>query len=127
MKNDQELQADGFTESGVNRFKATIAGYEAEVHTKSVHYGEADKAPNAPREITHEHVRAAAHAVANSYGTPVRTRNSIFLQLCEYLLTAAAGVGGGNMSETWGVATFVLSVAIAVICFVTRTFTERKA
>lgn len=127
MKTEQELQADGFTESGVNRFSATITGYETEVHKKAVSYGEADKALNAPREITHEHVRAAAHAVASSYGTPIRTKTSIFLQVCEYVLTAAAGVGGGNMNENWGTATFVLGVAAAVICFVTRTFTERKA
>lgn len=126
MKTEAELKAAGFTDSGRSRYKTVATGYADDLYAKAVSYGEADKAPNMPREVTHDHVRAGAHSIVKSYGTPQRSRISIFLQIFEYLLTAAAGIGGGNFDKDWGILLFVGAVAIAVVCFVTRSLSDKK-
>ena len=126
MKSTQELKEAGFTESGKSRYSATLAGYSEALFSKAVNYGEVDKAPDIPREVTHDHVRAAAHSIAASYGSPQRSKLAVFLQILEYVFTAAAGVGGGNLKESWGVPVFVLGVALAVVCFVVRSLKEKK-
>lgn len=120
MKTEKELTESGFTESGRNRYIAVLQGYEGDLHAKAIRYGEINRAEGMPREVTHEHVRAAAHSIASSYGTTTKSWLSVTLQLLEYVFTLLAGIGGGNLSQSWGVALFIGAAALGVIAFVIR-------
>ena len=125
MKTDQELQVGGFTESGAKRYKATAVAYCDELFNRSVALGESDKATDAPREITHDHVRSAAAALAlkgQDKSDPVQ----IWCQVGEYLCAAAAGVGGGKLEQSWGVLLFGISLTVGVILFVVRNSRSRS-
>lgn len=125
MKTDQELQAAGFTESGATRYKATALAYCDELFVKSVALGDRDKATDTPREVTHEHVRGAATALALRGGER-QDAVQIGCQVGEYVCAAAAGVGGGKLETSWGVAVFGLSLTIGVVLFVTRNLRSRS-
>jgi NaMN:DMB phosphoribosyltransferase len=119
MKTDQELQAGGFTESGAKRYKATATAYCDQLFGRAVTLGESDKAIDAPREVTHEHVRSAAAALAvkgQDRSDPVQ----VCCQIGEYVCAACAGVGGGKLEHSWGVLMFGISLTLGVILFVVR-------
>lgn len=120
MKTPQELQKDGFTESGISRYEQTTKEYADAVHSKSISFGKADQANGLPLEVTHEHVRAAAYTIGKSYGREHKTPWMIASNVAEYVFTAIAGIGGGNLKETWGTPVFGVSLAIAVILIVVR-------
>lgn len=120
MKTDQELQTDGYTESGISRYRQTVEEYSDALYSKSVTFGEADKAKNLPLEVTHEHVRAAAYTIAKSYGKDHQSPWMIASNVGEYLFTAVAGIGGGNLDKPWGTPVFGVALAIAVILIVVR-------
>jgi hypothetical protein len=117
---EQQLRAAGFTESGLRHFGETVRDYAAELMQKAVHLGEADKAPAMLAEVTHEHVRASAHSIARSYGTPPRRKWLVVSQVGEYVSTAIAGVGGGHLEKQGGILAFALGVSVAVILVVVR-------
>jgi hypothetical protein len=120
MKTDQELLDAGFTQSGFQRYKATVIAYSECLFERSVALGEADKAHDAPREVTHDHVRSASVALevkgqARAYSVQA------FCQIGEYVCAATAGVGGGALNENWGILLFGVSLTIGIILFVIRT------
>ncbi len=119
MKTDQDLKTAGFTDSGLNRYKKTVEDYCEEVYSKAVALGDRDKASDAPREVTHEHVRDAA-AELQRRGRESRTTTQIWCQIGEYVCAATAGVGAGKLEATWGIALFGLSLTIGVVLFVVR-------
>jgi hypothetical protein len=120
MRTPEQLEASGYTESGRTRYLKTATDYLDEVFNRSVKYGELDKDQGSNLEVTHEHVREAAHSIARSYGKERPTRWAIASQIGEYLFAALAGVGGGNLSTPWGTPVFGLSLALAVILIVVR-------
>lgn len=124
MKTDQELQAGGFTESGAKRYKAAATAYCDELYSRSVALGDSDKAVDAPREVTHDHVRSAAAALAvrgNDRSDPLQ----VWCQVGEYVCAASAGVGGGKLEHSWGVLLFGLSLSLGVVLFVVRNMRSR--
>lgn len=125
MKTDQELNSAGFTESGATRYKASAKAYCDELFAKAVALGDRDKASDASREVTHEHVRGAA-AVLAIRGHDKQDASQVWCQVGEYLCAAAAGVGGGKLEQTWGVALFGLSLTLGVILFVIRNTWSRN-
>lgn len=120
MKTPQELHAGGFTPSGTARYNGTANDYCDELFDRAVALAEADKAPNLPREVTHEHVRNAAVALSARPSTRV-SNWAIACQIGEYLCVAAAGVGGGKYEQSGFLILFILSVAFGIILFVSRT------
>ena len=124
MKTDQELEQAGFTNSGKTRYQTTTNEFCDTLFVKAVALGERDKALNAPREITHEHVRDAAQAIATTHKDN-STKVQIWCQVGEYVFTAAAGVGAAQLEHTWGIALFGISVAVGVVLFVIRN-TQRR-
>ena len=124
MKTDQELRAAGFTDSGATRYRATTQAYCDEVFAKAVALGDRDKAADAAREVTHEHVRGAA-AVLSLKGQDRSDAVQVWCQVGEYVCASAAGVGGGKLEATWGVAVFGVSLTIGVILFVVRNTRSR--
>ena len=119
------LREVGFTLSGETRFKDTIQDYSNTLFKKSVHFGELDKASDAPREITHEHVKAAAFSIAQSYGKDRPSKLQHFAQACEYISTAISGAGASHLDKTAGVIAFVLGAIGAVLLFVYRVTSNR--
>ena len=117
---EKELTDAGYTESGRKRYAQTLADYVSTLHQKALGFATADKANDANVEVTHDHVRQAAHNIASSFGTERPSGWSIPCQIGEYLCTAAAGVGGGALSTGWGTPTLVISIALGVILFVIR-------
>lgn len=120
MKTDQDLQHAGFTTSGAKRYQETVAAYSTALYEKAVVYAQADKATDTNLEVTHDHVRAAAHNITATFGRDQPSRLSVPIQIGEYVFTALAGVGGGSLKEPWGTPVFVIGVALAVILFVVR-------
>lgn len=118
MKSNEELKQAGFTESGAKRYVAATTDYCDALFAKSVALGDIDKAADTTREVTHEHVRYATTVLAlRGQGKSPR---QVMCQIGEYSCAALAGVGGGNLSTSWGVAMFGLSLTIGVILYFTR-------
>lgn len=119
MKTDQDLKAAGFTDSGQNRYKKTVDDYCEEIYSKAVALGDRDKAVDAPREVTHEHVRDAAAEIQRR-GRESKNSTQIWCQVGEYVCAGTAGVGAGKLDAPWGIALFGLSLTIGVILFIVR-------
>ena len=126
MKTEKELKDAGFTESGTTRYRQSTTEYCDTLFQKAVTFGEADKADGLPREVTHDHVKAAAHAIANSYGRDQPTKVQIWCQVGEYVTAAFAGLGAGKLDQTWGIALFGISLTLGVICFIVRNTQKQK-
>jgi hypothetical protein len=124
---DSVLDAKHFTASGKRQFTLTVADYVRQLLAKSIHFGEIDKADGLNAEITHDHVKASAHAIASSYSKPTIPMWVIVVQVLEYVATAAAGVGGGHLDKPWGIGTFGVGVSIAVILVVIRLTQSKSA
>jgi hypothetical protein len=120
MKTDQELQQAGFTTSGAKRYQETVSAYSTTLYDKAVVYAQADKATDSNLEVTHDHVRAAAHNITATFGREQPSKFGVPIQIGEYIFTALAGIAGGNLKEPWGTPMFVICVALAVILFVVR-------
>ena len=125
MKTEAELKTAGFTESGGKRYSAATTAYCDELFNKSVAFGERDKALDAAREVTHDHVRGAA-AVLAIRGQEGQSTVQVWCQIGEYVCAALAGVGGGQLSQAWGILVFGLSLTVGVILFVTRNTRSRS-
>jgi hypothetical protein len=120
VKTDQELEEDGFTASGLARYRDTLKEYTDTLHSKSITYGEADKAPDLPREVTHDHVRSAAHLIANTFGRDKTSQWWVVCQVFEYLLTAISAYALGNSAKAWSTPVFVISAVVAGILISVR-------
>jgi hypothetical protein len=120
VKTDQELQQAGFTSSGAKRYQETVSAYSNTLYDKSVVYAQADKAADTNLEVTHDHVRAAAHNITATFGREQPSKLGVPIQIGEYVFTALAGVAGGSLKEPWGTPMFVICVALAVVLFVVR-------
>jgi hypothetical protein len=113
-----ELTSAGYTNSGLDRYNKSVVEYSKLLFDKAVNYGEIDKATNANREVTHEHVKAAAHSIANSFGKPLKPKWIIPAQIGQYLCAAIAGLAGGHIDKTPGLVGFALSFALGAILFI---------
>jgi hypothetical protein len=120
VKTDADLKLQGFTESGIDRYKKSTTEYCDTLFSKSIALGDRDKAAGLPREVTHDHVKTSAHLIAASYGKAGNSRLCIVCQIGEYVCAATAGVGGGKLDHSWGVVLFGLSLVIGTILFVIR-------
>jgi hypothetical protein len=120
VKTEQELQQAGFTSSGAKRYRDTMLDYSTKLYNKAISYGQADKATDSNLEITHDHVRAAAHNITATFSREQPSKLGVAIQIGEYVLTALSGVAGGNLKESWGTLMFVVCVALTVILFVVR-------
>lgn len=120
MKQESDLQTAGFTDSGQTRYKQTVSEYSDMLFTKAVAYGDAAKASDAAREVTHDHVKAAAHHIAASFSRSDKHSLAVWCQVGEYVAAAVAGLGAGKLDHTWGIALFGVCLTIGVILFVVR-------
>ncbi len=117
---DNLLIERGFTQSGLQQYRATMIDYSNQISVRALNYGNIAKANGMFVEITHEHVRSAALSIARSFGFPVKSKWFIVAQICEYIAMAAAGLGGGYIDKQWGTTTFILGLFIATILIVIR-------
>ena len=108
-----ELDSSGFTNSGKDRYIKGITEYADILFSKSISYGEIDKA--VVREVTHDHVKAAAYSIANSFGRPKQTKWNIVLKIGQYLCAAFIGVATNHIGETYGSLSFVGAFCIGAI------------
>lgn len=113
-----ELTNSGFTNSGSDRYQKSVLEYSKILFDKSVSYGEIDKAQNANREVTHEHVKAAAHSIAKSFGKPMKPKWMMPVQIGQYVCAILVGIAGGQLEKMWGIIGFVLAFAVGAILFV---------
>ena len=115
---EQILTDAGFINSGRSRYQEMVRAFSEELFDKSVLVCEANN-HEAEREVTGEHVNRATHII---YGKTIDKPNklSLILQIIELILTAGAGVGASNLTETWGAITFGVCLAFTVMSFVIR-------
>ena len=109
---DSTLDNSGFTNSGKDRFKKTINDYNDLLFDKAINYADIDKAVNTQREVTHEHVKAASHSIANSYGKPVKPKWFPWAKFGQYAATGLVGLSAGNLPDTWALILFIGSFTI---------------
>ena len=114
MKHDADLKVAGFTESGQTRYKQTVNEYSDILFSKSVAFGDADKADDAAREVTHDHVKAAAHQIAESFSRGDKPVFAVWCQVGEYISAAIAGLGAGKLDQSWGIAVFGICLTLEV-------------
>lgn len=117
---EDALDAQHFTHSGKKQFVETVQDYARQLLTKSLYFGEIDKADGLAPEVTHDHVRASAHSISASFGKPPAKAWLVPVNVFEYLATAAAGIGGGHLDKPWGIATFGIGISVAVVLVVVR-------
>jgi hypothetical protein len=109
---DENLDNSGFTNSGKIRFKKTVEDYNQLLFDKAVNYAEIDKATNAQREVTHEHVKAASHSIAKSYGKPLKPSWFPWAKFGQYAATGLVGLSVSNLPDIWALILFVTSFAV---------------
>jgi hypothetical protein len=127
MKTSADLEKDGFTSSGLSRYQQTVREYAEALHSKAVTYGDADKAPDLAREVTHDHVRAAAHLIANAFGRPKTSGWWVVCQVTEYVLTAVSAFALGNTTKPWGTPVFVITAVVVGILVAVRLSKSKQA
>lgn len=116
---DENILTDaGFINSGRSKYQEMVRAFSEELFEKSVLVCEANN-HEAEREVTGEHVNRATHII---YGKTIDKPDkwSVLFQIVELVLTAGAGVGASNLTETWGAITFGVCLALAVMSFVVR-------
>lgn len=120
MKSKEELEHDGFTNSGVSRFEDTVKEYSGALYSKSIGFGKMDKADDLSLEVTHDHVRKAAFAIAKSFGKEKVSAWMVVSQVAEYVLTAIAAFALGLLSKPWGTPLFVVASVLAGLLIAIR-------
>lgn len=110
---ETDLTNAGFTVSGQERYNKTVIEYSKVLFEKSVTFGEIDKAQT--REVTHEHVKAAAHSIANSFGKPQQPKWLWIIKAGQYLCAALVGVAANHLDKLTGAIGFVIAFSIGGI------------
>jgi len=110
---ESDLTAAGYTISGKDRYVKTVNEYSKVLFEKAVNFGEIDKAQ--AREVTHEHVKAAAHSIANSFGKPSQPKWLWAAKVGQYLCAALVGVATNHLDNIYGAIGFVVSFSIGGI------------
>lgn len=113
-----ELTNAGFTNSGSLRYNKSVTEYSKILFEKSVTFGEIDKASNMNREVTHDHVKAAAHSIANSYGKPIKPKWLIPVQIGQYVFAVVIGIAGSHLDNNLGLIGFVAAFVIGTVLFI---------
>lgn len=121
---EDKIEIAGFTDSGKTGFKKTVSEYSDMIFNKATGLADVHKADDCLREVTHEHVKAAAIMIASNYGKPRKRRWLVFTQILEYIGTAIAGWSTVYLKETWGIQVFVVTIATVVILMVLRLIKE---
>lgn len=110
---ESELVQAGFTSSGKERYQRTITDYSKTLFQKAINYAEIDKAQI--REVTHDHVKAAAHSIANSFGKPSTPRWMWFVRLGQYASAIGVGVATNHLDSSSGAIGFAVAVTVGVV------------
>lgn len=87
--------------------------YSKVLFEKAINYGEIDRAHT--REVTHEHVKASAHSIANSFGKPSQPKWLWAVKCGQYLCAALVGVATNHLDNIYGAIGFVVSFSIGGI------------
>lgn len=118
MKTDPELHVEGFTQTGIERYKKTAKEFCELLFDRAIVFGDRDKLHGFRPEITHEHVRQAAETLAKR-----KKPSSVWERvgnIAEYLCAILAGVGGGRLDQPWGQITCIAATAVGVILISVR-------
>jgi hypothetical protein len=122
---DATIVEEGFTESGVRKYRDTVQDYALTLLRRAIKHGEIDKATGMVREVTHDHVRQAASAIAGRGELGEQSGWAIAGQVLEYVFIAFAGAGASHLDNPIGTATFGVSLTAAVILIVIRLIRKR--
>lgn len=99
------LREDGFTEQGADNCLTTIIQYADSLKDQATRLARSQIDGSSDIEITRDHVRTAAHWMAESFGRrkPSNWRyvQILVLRVIEILASFAVGVGGSYW-ESWG-------------------------
>ena len=117
---ETQLISDGFTQSGSQRYVATVRDFARELLKRTINFAEASGESGMPREATHEHVRLASKAIAGASHQTRRNMSAIWVQAFEYLSMAIAGAGASHLSMDIGIFAFVGGAAAAVLLMLLR-------
>lgn len=111
--NNNDLDNAGFTSSGNPQYIKTVEDYAKVLFEKSITYGDIDKAQI--REVTHDHVKSAAHSIASSFGKPTQPKWLWMMKVGQYVCAALVGVATNHLDKIYGAIGFVCAFAIGGI------------
>lgn len=121
---DPDLFNAGYTSSGKERYIKTVNDYAQTLFQKSVIFGDVDKAQT--REVTHDHVKAAAHSIANSFGKPITPRWIWTLKVGQYVCAGLMGVATGHLEDIKWILGFMASFVIGGILLLVEILKTRS-
>lgn len=113
------LDDAGFINSGKTKYKSLLQAFAEELFDRSVLLCDAGRNEE-EREVTREHVVQASHIIYGKSYSKVSIPH-VVLQIIEYVFSAGIGVGASNLSSSWGVFVFGISLFLVIIAFVSRT------
>jgi hypothetical protein len=118
-----ELDSAGFTTAGQDRYSKSIQDYAKVLFEKSVIH--ADLNSDGTREVTNDDVKAAAYAIASSFGKSSRPWWLTIVKLGQYLCAGVVGAAANNLDKPYWAIGFVAGFSIGLILYyVENTWTE---
>lgn len=110
---EPDLTNAGYTSSGRDRYIKTVIDYSQTLFQKAINFGDIDKALQ--REVTHEHVKAAAHSIAKSFGKPTSPWWIWMLKVGQYLCAGTLGVATNHLEDIAWIVGFLASFVVGGI------------
>jgi hypothetical protein len=119
------LKNNGFSETGLKRFKSTVDEFTKELFEKSVNFGKANQDKDMPLEITNDSVRGAAIKLRSGQQEEKIHPLLIIGNILEYLFTILATIGANNLDKDYGKLFFGIFTSITVILITVRLICRR--
>jgi hypothetical protein len=113
----KSLTEAGFTKSGADHYTNAVTEYAKTLYDKSITYADVDKAPNADHEVTHDHVKAGAYSIANSYGKKRTSKWTVISQAGQFVCAGIVPLSAEHLDKTEGLVGFISSFAVGMILF----------
>lgn len=117
---DTFLESNKYSETGIQRFKKTSFDFQETLNEKSIEFAKAHKDKDMPLEVTCDHVRLAIQKIYNEKTNKSLPPGIIVCNVFEYILTGAAGIGGGNLTTSWGVILLSICAPLVVLLIIIR-------
>ncbi len=112
---EDKLQSEGFTDSGIKRYVNTVTEYSELLFERSKKFGEARKASDSDVEINYENVQGAVRVITANFGTEETPKWKLWVQAGEYLLTAACGYLGSQATTENAPTSYTLMFVMAAV------------
>lgn len=113
-------QGPQFTAPASKRLADTVEDYRRELHARAQLVAKASTAPDDQVEVTAEHVRGAARAIAATSANRAPSGWVIAGQVVEYICAIGVGAASGHLDKPNGIWTFAGLAAVGLLLLAAR-------